>query len=810
MTGISGRAGKETRVVMIANVMLQRLFDIHKEFWSFDAASDPRTKELIARQQLRLIGDVSRIVSFIMIPVAIYMIVNLYIFASRPFLAAGLFGLAVVIFISARNFRRQKRQVFDIRYFDAAISLLCVESVIVALAVTLSIAFPLAFGQIPFNENSVILALGSIIIGGFTYGSIPRAQTYAIAIPTVTLSISFLVIKGASGIQSVSLLFFFAVAIDSIYRLFFFNFAKRHIYAAEQKEAAETVKLLLNDYAEQSSDWLWETDTDKRIVRASNRFATAAGLPIGDLNGTHIVDLFSEGEARQTLLRLIGEGKPIRDLVLPISVAGEDRWWRISCRVMCALDGRSKALRGAATDITNEQRAKDQIARLAHYDSLTDLPNRSLFNESMERSLARLQGDQSLAVLYVDIDRFKAINDTMGHSAGDRVLQAVGHRLAAAIGTGDIAARLSGDEFAVCLSCIENSEDLADIAAAIIGQVSEPLKVDGHNIALGISIGIAVTTDQSDSAEDLLQRADIALYRSKENGRGRVTIFEPHMLQSLQDWRSMELDLQSALKRREFELLYQPLIDIETEQPIGYEALVRWNHPTRGVIMPDEFIPVAEATGIIIPLGEWVIRSALHEARNWPDHLSVAVNLSPTQMRSPNLLPTIIHGLASAGIETDRLELEITETVIMSNNESNFDLLNKIHSLGVKIALDDFGTGYSSLNYLRSFPFDKIKIDRCFVEEVVSREDCQAIIRAVAGLATSLGMVTTAEGIECEEQLAQVKRAGCKLVQGHLFSRAIPAHEIAGRVVKSRPELADMDPMPESETTLDYTRRRIG
>ncbi len=262
----------------------------------------------------------------------------------------------------------------------------------------------------------------------------------------------------ASGIQSVSLCCSLPWRLTRSTGCSFSIFAKRHIYAAEQKEAAETVKLLLNDYAEQSSDWLWETDTDKRIVRASNRFATAAGLSIDDLNGTHIVDLFSEGEARQTLLRLIGEGKPIRDLVLPISVAGEDRWWRISCRVMCALDGRSKALRGAATDITNEQRAKDQIARLAHYDSLTDLPNRSLFNESMERSLARLQGDQSLAVLYVDIDRFKAINDTMGHSAGDRVLQAVGHRLAAAIGTGDIAARLSGDEFAVCLSCIENSE----------------------------------------------------------------------------------------------------------------------------------------------------------------------------------------------------------------------------------------------------------------------------------------------------------------------------------------------------------------
>jgi len=795
---------------MAANLMMQRLFEIHKEFWTLKANRDPVTRELIARQQLRLIGDVSRIIAVVMIPVVIYMIANLYAHASVPFLAAGLFGIAVVMFISFRNFRRQKTRSFDIKHFDSALHLLRVESIIIALAINLSIAFPLAFGQIPFNENSVILALGSIIIGGFIYGSVPRAQTSAIAIPTLLLTIAFFYVKGAAALPTVGLLVFFSVSIDSIYRLFFFNFAKRHIYAAKQKEAAETVKLLLNDYAEQSSDWLWETDEDKRIVRASARFAKAAGVTMEDLNGVHIAHLFSNGEERQSLLRLIGADKPVHDLDLPISVSGEDRWWRISCRSMNSSTGPSKALRGAATDITIEKQAKDQIAQLAHYDSLTNLPNRASFNKSLQRALARLEDNQRLAVLYVDIDRFKAINDTLGHSAGDRVLQAVGKRLAEAVGADDIVSRLSGDEFAICLSRLKSSEDVARVASGIVDNISDPLVIDGHKLFWGISIGIAVSTDDLDNPEDLLQCADIALYRSKENGRGRVTVFEPQMLQALQDRRALELDLQSAFKRNEFELHYQPLFDIESESRIGYEALVRWNHPTKGTVMPNQFIPVAEATGLIIQLGEWVIRTALLELRNWPGDLSVSVNLSPAQMRSSNLLPTIVHGLASAGVEAHRLELEITETVIMSHNQSNFDLLKKIHSLGVKIALDDFGTGYSSFNYLRSFPFDKIKIDRCFVEDVDSRGDCQAIIRAVTGLASSLGMITTAEGIESEEQLALVKLAGCKQVQGHLFSKAIPASEIEGRVVQSRSKQAVLDDILTKKTELNYAKRKIG
>ena len=773
---------------MAANIMMQNLLDAHREFWNFNFDRDPKARALIAREQIKLFGQVSRTVTLAIIPVTIYMMVNLFLHASVPFIMAGQFGLAVAVYISARNFLRQDQQSSDMESYHAARRMIFMESIIITLAFNMSIAFPLAFGQIPFNVNSVILALGCIILGGFTYGSIPRAQTVFILTTTIFLAVSFYFAGGIVALQSVALLLFFAVAIDWIYRLYFFNFVKRHIYAARQKDSIETVKLLLNDYAEQSSDWLWETGEDKRIVRASARFALAAGTEIGNLNGAHLADLFIESTERQALLKLIEQEAPIRNLELPIAVDGEVRWWKISGRLMKS-SGSTKALRGVATDVTMAKQATDQIAHLAHFDGLTNLPNRSLFIETLQRSLARLKEDQSLAVLYLDLDHFKLINDTMGHSVGDQVLQEVGNRLEAAVGAGDMVARLSGDEFVICLNNIDHPEDALRTASTIFEGLAKPLMIDGHMIASGISLGIALSTGPSDTAEGLLQNADIALYKSKKNGRGRSTIFESHMLHAVQNRRSIEMDLRAALKQDEFELHYQPLFDIATKSLIGYEALIRWNHPTKGMIMPDDFIPIAETTGLIIQMGEWVLRTALLELRNWPDHLSVSVNLSPAQMHSPNLLPTIVHALASAQVEPCRLELEITETVIMAGDQSNIDLLTKIHSLGVHIALDDFGTGYSSLSYLRSFPFDKIKIDRCFVDEVDSRKDCQAIIRAVTGLASSLGMVTTAEGIETDDQLAQLRSAGCTQVQGYLFSKAIPASEIAGRLVNVQPTM---------------------
>ena len=794
---------------MAANIMMQNLLDAHREFWTFNFDRDPKARELIAREQIKLFGQVSRTVTLAIIPVTIYMIVNLFLHASVPFIMAGQFGLAVAVYISARNFLRQDQQSSDMEGYHAARRMIFMESIIITLALNMSIAFPLAFGQIPFNVNSVILALGCIILGGFTYGSIPRAQTVYILTTTIFLAVSFYFAGGIVALQSVALLLFFAVAIDWIYRLYFFNFVKRHIYAAKQKDSIETVKLLLNDYAEQSSDWLWETGEDKRIVRASARFALAAGTEIGNLNGAHLADLFIESTEREALLQLIEQGKPIRNLELPIAVDGEVRWWQISGRLMKS-SGSTKALRGVATDVTMAKQATDQIAHLAHFDGLTNLPNRSLFIETLQRSLARLKEDQSLAVLYLDLDHFKLINDSMGHSVGDQVLQEVGNRLEAAVDAGDMVARLSGDEFVICLNHIDGPDDALGTASTIFESLAKPLMIDSHMIASGISLGIALSTGTSDTAEGLLQNADIALYKSKKNGRGRTTIFESHMLQAVQNRRSIEMDLRAALKQDEFELYYQPLFDIATRTLIGYEALIRWNHPTKGMIMPDDFIPIAETTGLIIQMGEWVLRTALLELRNWPDHLSVSVNLSPAQMHSPNLLPTIVHALASAQVEPRRLELEITETVIMAGDQSNIDLLTKIHSLGVQIALDDFGTGYSSLSYLRSFPFDKIKIDRCFVDEVDSRKDCQAIIRAVTGLASSLGMVTTAEGIETDDQLAQLQSAGCTQVQGYLFSKAIPASEIAGRLVDVQPAMPSLGHIGKSKPAyrLDRKKRR--
>ncbi|MEO0441260.1 MAG: EAL domain-containing protein, partial [Pseudomonadota bacterium] len=411
----------------------------------------------------------------------------------------------------------------------------------------------------------------------------------------------------------------------------------------------------------------------------------------------------------------------------------------------------------------------------------TDLPNRALFNQSLQRSIARLKPGQQLAVLYLDLDNFKSINDTLGHGAGDLVLRAVANRLEDAIGVEDVVARLGGDEFVISLRHIGSDAEAKRKAAAIIGKLSEPIMIEGQPMLSGASIGIAICASPGSTADELLKFADIALYHAKNNGRGCVSVFEDSMGTAFQDRRNIELDLRSALHRDELELHYQPLVNIESGDTIGYEALLRWHHPDKGMIMPNAFIPVAEESGLIVQLGEWVLRSALEELRNWPGHLSVAVNLSPSQMRSPNLIPTIVNALAATRVDPARLELEITESVLMNDSQNNVDLLHKIRALGVRIALDDFGTGYSSLNYLRSFPFDKIKIDRCFVEDVDSREDCRAIIRAVTGLASSLGMVTTAEGVERDGQLDQLKLDGCVQVQGYLFDKAMPAHEIAGR-----------------------------
>ena len=763
-------------------ITLQRLLEMQRKIWNFKINVDPETAELVAREQLKSFGQISRIGILITIPLGIYAFVLLLIYAEPTFIAIASFFLAVSGFMGGRNYFRQAALDPDTADYKAVIQSIRFESIITSATFSSILSIPFAFGQFPFSLDVAILAMGGLAVGGFVYGSLPRAQTYNLLITTIFYALSFVVAKGYGGISAAALLIFFALCIDYIFRMFFFNFVQRHIHAAKQKDAAETVRLLLYDYAEQSSDWLWEVNANHLIVNPSARFATAVDKEIRDLRNMPLVDLFEDSTERNQLIQCLGSGEAFRDIHAPIKIRGKIRWWRLSGRRIKTKDGVSKHIRGVAADITSARKAEARVAHLAHFDSLTDLPNRALFNQSLQRSLTRMRDDQRLAVLYLDLDDFKTINDTLGHGAGDMVLKAVANRLEHTIGIQGMVARLGGDEFAISLRNCGSNEDVIRIAKEVIENAAEPVMIDGQRVSTGVSIGVAIAPESGNTCEELIKYSDIALYHAKENGRGCVSLFEPSMHEAVQERRNIELDLRKALKRNELELFYQPLVNIETNQIIGYEALLRWNHKEKGMIMPDVFIPVAEDTGLIVQLGEWVVRSALHEVANWPEHLTVAVNLSPAQMRSPNLMPTIINALATTGIAPHRLELEITESVLMNDNQSNVELLHKIRSLGVRIALDDFGTGYSSLNYLRSFPFDKIKIDRCFVDGVDSREDCRAIIRAVTGLATSLGMVTTAEGVERSDQLSQLKLEGCVQVQGYLFSKAMPAANVVGRI----------------------------
>jgi diguanylate cyclase (GGDEF)-like protein len=389
------------------------------------------------------------------------------------------------------------------------------------------------------------------------------------------------------------------------------------------------------------------------------------------------------------------------------------------------------------------------------------------------------------ALLYLDLDRFKQVNDTLGHPVGDALLVKVAERMRAALRGDDVVGRLGGDEFAVLTQAVD-AEALATLGKRLIDLVSRPYLVEGHMLSVGTSIGLALMPEDADDVDRIAKCADLALYRAKEDGRGVLRRYAPEMDQRIQARRSLEFDLRKALALREFELFYQPQFDVDSGRATGFEALIRWRHPERGLVPPSGFVPLAEETGLIVPIGEWVLRTACAEAATWPEDVAVAVNLSPAQFRTGKLVQTVLSTLAATGLSANRLELEITESVLLDNDETNRAVLTQLHELGVRIAVDDFGTGYSSLAYLRSFPFDKIKIDQSFVREMASDADSEAIVRAVVDLGATLGMTTIAEGVETREELERIRAHGCTEIQGFLFGRPTPLEEVRALIAKQR------------------------
>jgi diguanylate cyclase (GGDEF)-like protein/PAS domain S-box-containing protein len=505
------------------------------------------------------------------------------------------------------------------------------------------------------------------------------------------------------------------------------------------------------------------------VNRAAERFW---GIPRHLLIGHTSKEVFPEAEAENIEARdteLLRTGEPLfeeREIL-----TRRDGLRSVFSRRLMLKNERDQAqyILGVVDDVSERKLAEAKIAHLAHYDPLTQLPNRTLFREQLEKELSFVQRGAQLAVLYLDLDHFKSINDTLGHSVGDELLKEVSQRLRSCLRDGDLIARLGGDEFAVVRTGLEDPEEAEELAQHLRQAVSSSVyDLNGHQTTTDLSIGIALAPGDGHAIDDLLKHADLALYGAKAEGRASYRYYEPEMNARMRRRRALETDLRSAVANGEFALHYQPIIDLRTGRITSCEALLRWTHPERGIVPPQEFIPVAEDTGLINAIGEWVLRRACADAMAWPKHVRVAVNVSPVQFHNPALGLTIVTSLRESGLPPQRLEIEITESVLMQNNEPTMAVLRSLHDLGVRICMDDFGTGFSSLSYLRSFPFEKIKIDRCFINDLGRTVEAAPLVQAIVNLAKTLRMTTTAEGVETPDQERILRAAGCDEMQGYL------------------------------------------
>ncbi|WP_419809869.1 EAL domain-containing protein [Sphingomonas sp.] len=573
-------------------------------------------------------------------------------------------------------------------------------------------------------------------------------------------------------------------------------------HAAEASEGRLAAKMIA-EFEGQGTGWFWEADRYGRVTYLSATVAgdltrAAAVAPVGRM----LTDIFQiDGEApgtERTLAfhlssRTSFNEYPVRAAGVTTAADVGERWWSISGRPLLDDQGRFAGFIGSGSDLTERRRSEAEITRLAMFDGLTGLANRAHMRSSLDKTLAQTPGAfRPVALLLLDLDRFKQVNDTLGHQAGDALLKQVAQRLQRGVGDAGLVGRLGGDEFQMLLPGMDNRDSLAILARDLIKAISQPYFISGASIAIGGSIGIALALTPGDDAETLTRNADLALYAAKGDGRGVHRFYAPEMLAGAKTRQQLEDDLRHAIAGGGFHLAYQPVVSTASERIVGYEALVRWNHPTRGAVPPSEFIPIAEECGLIGAIGEWVLRTACIEAARWPGDVRVAVNISPMQFVDPQLPVLVTSALARAGLAAERLELEITEGVFLDESQSSDAMFKALKGLGVRLALDDFGTGYSSLGYLRTAPFDKIKIDQSFVKGAAQPGNRNAaIIKAIVTLAETLEMETTAEGVEIEDEIDLVRRLGCSHIQGYIYGKPALAEDVARQLHGERHAVAD-------------------
>ena len=576
-------------------------------------------------------------------------------------------------------------------------------------------------------------------------------------------------------------------------------FLSSQISEARVAEKSEVVSLLLREFEENEADWLWEIDRARRLRSVSPRFAYALGSDPHTVSGQPFLKLIS-GDRRDPAdfsptLRELADRLKMREsfsnLMVKVVIDGEDRWWELSGTPIHDETGSYLGFRGVGSDVTAQRESSEKIAYLARYDTLTSLPNRSMLNEALGEALKHAERWRSrCAFLMVDLDRFKAINDSLGHLVGDKMLAQVSDRLRALVGESEMCGRLGGDEFGVVVRDVADSAHVQRLAERIIERLSEPYSVENQILYVGASVGSAIGPRDGDTVEELLRNADLALYRSKDEGGGSHFAYMPSFHAVAEERRVLEVSLRHALKRNEFLLHYQPVVDANSERLVSFEALVRWQSPEHGMVSPAKFVPIAEDTRLIVEIGQWVLQQACVEAAGWPEDVRIAVNVSPEQLLEPDFSSSVVRALSTSGLAPQRLEIEVTESIFLRDASVARNALEQVMALGCKVALDDFGTGYSSLGYLRKLKFSTIKVDRMFVQGAAQDSaESLAIIRAVVAMADSLGMTTTAEGVETPEEVALLRSLGCTKIQGYYFGRPMPApdaRQVIAREIRRR------------------------
>ncbi|MGA2042955.1 MAG: EAL domain-containing protein [Roseiarcus sp.] len=553
-------------------------------------------------------------------------------------------------------------------------------------------------------------------------------------------------------------------------------FVESHVANVKLRGQGQIISLLLKDFEDHASDFLWETDVEGRLNRVSPRLAQIVRRTPDELEGVDFAGLMekqspAEPSRLSGLGAQLGSREPFRDHNVELTIDGERRQWSITGKPIFDMAGGFQGFRGVGSDITATE-------RLANFDVLTGLPNRALFQRHVELAVARLKrGGAGFTLFSLDLDRFKRVNDTLGHAIGDAVLCAVATRLTDCLGPNDVATRFGGDEFVIFRDDPEPADARA-LGELLIAEICRPFEIQDYRILIGVSIGIALAPADGDAFDALLRNSDLALYRAKSDGRGVLCFFAAELDEAMQARRQLEVNLRGALGSNELSLHFQPLVDMRTGAISTCEALVRWHSPRYGNVSPADFIPLAEETGLIAGLGEWVLVESCKAAALWPRETRVAVNVSPVQLRSGGVGKAVERALAASGLSPERLEIEITESVFVENWAEIQETLKTLQALGVRVSLDDFGTGYSSLSYLCSFKFDKLKIDKSFVHGLGKHDNSAAVVKAIAALAADLGISITAEGVETEEQLELLAAHGCTEAQGFLFSRPVDATDI--------------------------------